>query len=231
MAFDECVETPAPYEYVKASAERTTRWLERCAGRAAAAPLQSLFGINQGGVYDDLRVEHMKRIAGLDLPGYAVGGLAVGEETGVMYHILDVLEEHMPRGKPRYLMGVGTPENIIEAVARGIDFFDCVLPARNARHGHLFTWQGRLNLLNERYKDDGRSVDGNCGCELCRNHSRAYLRHLFKAGEILALRLGVLHNLTFYNSLLARIRAEIENGSFESFRARSKGVLDGRAEL
>ena len=148
-----------------------------------------------------------------------------------MYHVLDILEEHMPREKPRYLMGVGTPENIIEAVARGIDFFDCVLPARNARHGHLYTWQGRMNLLNERYKEDGRPIDAGCGCPLCRNHSRAYLRHLFKAGESLALRLGVLHNLYFYNNLLARIRGEIENKTFQGFRAQYKGVLDARNEL
>ena len=225
MALDECVENPAPYEYVKQSADRTARWLKR----QAAAP--NLWGICQGGTYDDLRVAHMKRIAELDLPGYAVGGLAVGEETEVMYHILDILEEHMPREKPRYLMGVGTPENIIEAVARGVDFFDCVMPARNARHGHLYTWRGRLNLLNERYKEDGGPVDETCGCPLCQNHSRAYLRHLFKAGEILALRLGVLHNLYFYNGLMARIRSEIENGTFQAFRARYKGVLDGRAAL
>jgi queuine tRNA-ribosyltransferase len=232
MAFDECVENPAPYEYVKASAERTARWLKRCIGRVApGAPVPALFGVNQGGTYGDLRIDHMKTIAGLDLPGYAVGGLAVGEETEIMYHILDVLEEHMPKEKPRYLMGVGTPENIIEAVARGIDFFDCVMPARNARHGHLYTWQGRLNLLNERYKDDDRPVDPDCGCPLCQNHSRAYLRHLFKAGEILALRLGVLHNLYFYNNLMARIRTEIESGTFQTFRAKVKGVLDARAKL
>jgi queuine tRNA-ribosyltransferase len=229
MAFDECVGSTAPYEYVKASAERTTRWLVRCKERLGGA--RDLFGINQGGVYDDIRIEHMKTIAGLDLPGYAVGGLAVGEETGVMYHVLDVLEEHMPRDKPRYLMGVGTPGNIIEAAARGIDFFDCVLPARNARHGHLFTWRGKLNMLNERHKLDDRPVDAGCGCELCVNYSRAYLRHLFKSGEMLAMRLGVLHNLTFYNTLAARIRAEIENGTFEGFRARYSGVLDAKEEL
>ncbi|MDR0326388.1 MAG: tRNA guanosine(34) transglycosylase Tgt [Oscillospiraceae bacterium] len=232
MAFDECVENPAAYEYVKASAERTARWLERCKEQMKRwGGGQDLWGINQGGVYDDLRIVHMKRIAELDLPGYAVGGLAVGEETEVMYHVLDILEEHMPRQKPRYLMGVGTPENIIEAVARGIDFFDCVMPARNARHGHLYTWRGRINLLNERYKDDGRPVDETCGCPLCQNHSRAYLRHLFKAGEVLALRLGVLHNLWFYNSLMTRIRLEIENGTFQAFRAECKGVLDARAVL
>jgi queuine tRNA-ribosyltransferase len=232
MAFDECVENPASYDYVKASSGRTARWLERCRselGRLGSG--QSLFGINQGGVYDDLRVEHMKQIAELNLPGYAVGGLAVGEETAVMYHILDILEEHMPKEKPRYLMGVGKPENIVEAVARGIDFFDCVMPARNARHGHLFTWRGRLNILNECYKEDSAPIDEACPCQLCQNHSRAYLRHLFKAGEILALRLSVIHNLTFYNALMARIRQEIGNGTFEAFRARSKGLFDGKVQI
>jgi queuine tRNA-ribosyltransferase len=230
MAFDECVENPAPYEYVKSSADRTARWLERCKSELRRQGSgQYLFGINQGGVYDDLRVEHIKQIAELDLPGYAVGGLAVGEETAAMYHILDILEEHMPREKPRYLMGVGTPENIIEAAARGIDFFDCVMPARNARHGHLFTWRGKINILNERYKDDAAPVDANCHCQLCENHTRAYLRHLFKSGELLAKRLSVIHNLTFYNALMARIREEIEAGTFEAFRARSRGVLDSKA--
>ncbi len=238
MALDECVENPAPYEYVKQSAERTARWLERTAnfldhqratedGRPYGESVG--WGINQGGTYDDLRVDHMKRIAELDMPGYAVGGLAVGEETSVMYHILDVVGEHMPPDKPRYLMGVGTPENIIEAVARGIDFFDCVMPARNARHGRLYTWEGRMNLLNERYKEDDRPVDATCSCPLCKNHTRAYLRHLFKAGEILALRLAVLHNLTFYNTLMQKIRDNIENGTFAAFRKRYAGVLDGRA--
>jgi queuine tRNA-ribosyltransferase len=225
MALDECVESPAPYEYVKASTERTTRWLERAKNHCSSV----LWGINQGGIYSDLRIAHMNCIAELDLPGYAVGGLAVGEETDVMYHILDILEEHMPKDKPRYLMGVGTPENIIEAVARGIDFFDCVMPARNARHG--FTWQGKMNILNERYKDDAAPVDEACPCQLCKNHSRAYLRHLFKAGEVLALRLAVLHNLHFYNNLMARIRSEIDNGTFNAFRAQCKGVLDRRSIL
>jgi queuine tRNA-ribosyltransferase len=236
MAFDECVANPSPYDYVKASAERTTRWLIRCkehigkAGAAFAAG-RACWGINQGGVYDGLRTEHMKSIAELDLPGYAIGGLAVGEEAGVMYHIIDVTAEHMPKDKPRYLMGVGTPENIIEAAARGIDFFDCVLPARNARHGMLYTRTGRINIFNERYKDDGGPADKSCGCELCRGYSRAYLRHLFKAGEILALRLAVLHNLTFYNDLLAQIRREIESGTFEAFRSMSRGLLDAREEV
>ena len=245
MAFDECVENPAPYDYVKQSAERTTRWLKRVKAQwfkrageqindyvnltRTNAAGRACWGINQGGIYDDLRIEHMKQITELDLPGYAVGGLAVGEETDVMYHILDILEEHMPREKPRYLMGVGTPENIIEAVARGVDFFDCVMPARNARHGHLYTWNGRVNILNERYKDDNAPLDEICGCPLCTTHSRTYLRHLFKAGEILAMRLGVLHNLWFYNHLMARIRGEIEQGTFQTFRARYSGVLSGRA--
>jgi queuine tRNA-ribosyltransferase len=228
MAFDECVENPAPYDYVKASAERTTRWLRRC--KSCLQSKQDLWGINQGGTYGDLRIDHMKTIAELGLPGYAIGGLAVGEETEVMYHTLDILEEHMPRDKPRYLMGVGTPENIIEAVARGIDFFDCVLPARNARHGHLYTWQGRINILNERHKNDGNPIDETCGCPLCQSHSRAYLRHLFKAGELLAMRLSVLHNLYFYNQLLTVIRREIENQSFEAFRKQYKGILDSRIQ-
>ncbi|MDR0293165.1 MAG: tRNA guanosine(34) transglycosylase Tgt [Oscillospiraceae bacterium] len=232
MALDECVENPAPYEYVKQSAGRTARWLARCKERWTEKPAAStLWGINQGGVYDDLRIDHMRRIAELDLPGYAVGGLAVGEETAVMYHILDILEEHMPPDKPRYLMGVGTPENIIEAAARGLDFFDCVIPARNGRHGHLYTWRGRVNILNERYKEDGAPLDEACGCPLCQNHSRAYLRHLFKAGEVLALRLGVLHNLYFYNSLTARIRSEIEKGTFQTFRKQYAGVLDRKIQL
>ncbi|MDR1669590.1 MAG: tRNA guanosine(34) transglycosylase Tgt [Oscillospiraceae bacterium] len=236
MALDECVENPAPYEYVKQSAERTARWLERTAKAVKnlradgdGRPDSACWGINQGGTYDDLRTDHMKRIAELDMPGYAVGGLAVGEETAMMYHILDAVGEHMPPGKPRYLMGVGTPENIIEAVARGIDFFDCVMPARNARHGRLYTWEGRINILNERYKEDGAPVDPSCRCPLCANHSRAYLRHLFKAGEVLALRLAVLHNLTFYNTLTVKIREAIETNTFAAFRKRYTGVLDGKA--
>jgi queuine tRNA-ribosyltransferase len=233
MALDECVGNPAPYDYVKRSAERTARWLERTAlylgGTRPGGPV--CFGINQGGVYGDLRVDNMKRIAELNMPGYAVGGLAVGEEIPVMYHVLDVVTEHMPVDRPRYLMWVGTPENILEAVARGIDFFDCVMPARNARHGHLYTWRGRINLLNERYKEDCRPVDETCPCPLCKTHSRAYLRHLFKAGEILALRLGVLHNLTFYNTLMGRIRESLENGTFQALRTQYAGVLDGRAAV
>ena len=226
MAFDECIENPAPYEYVKASCERTLRWLRRCRAehdRLGALPdcvnpRQMLFGINQGGTYDDLRVWHMQEIARLDCDGYAIGGLAVGEPAEVMYHIIEQVEPHMPSEKPRYLMGVGTPGNILEAVARGVDFFDCVMPARNARHGRLFTWSGSLNIKNEKYKLDTRPIDPDCGCPVCRRYSRAYLRHLFAAGEMLAMRLAVAHNLYFYNSLMERIREALDQGVFEAFR-------------
>ena len=218
MAFDECVGNPAERSYVEASVKRTTDWLMRCVdahrelmkGGSAPNPGQMLFGINQGGTYADLRVEHMKRIAELDLPGYSVGGLAVGESTEEMYAILDVLADHMPEDKPRYLMGVGTPTNIVNGVMRGIDMFDCVLPARNARHGHLFTSQGRINLKNNRFERDMRPIDENCSCPTCRRYSRAYIRHLMKAGEVLALRLCVIHNLWFYNHLMEDIRAALE---------------------
>lgn len=234
MAFDECVENPSPYEYVKASCERTARWLERCVAEHARLnslsetvnPQQQLFGINQGGTFPDLRVWHMDEIAKLDCDGYAIGGLAVGEPTQVMYDIIDAVEPHMPADKPRYLMGVGTPSNIIEGVARGIDFFDCVMPARNARHGKLYTWQGTINIKNEKYKLDGRPIDRSCGCLACRSFSRAYLRHLIVAQEMLAMRLAVLHNLHFYNELMARIREAIDSGTFEDFRARYSGLLD-----
>ena len=236
MAFDECVKIPSPYDYVKASCERTTRWLVRC--KAALAeynalpdavnPGQVLFGINQGAVFKDLRVAHREEIAALDLPGYAIGGLAVGESHQEMYDTIEAVEEHMPGSKPRYLMGVGTPENIIESVARGIDLFDCVLPTRNGRHGHLYTWDGVINLNNEKYARDGGPVDDRCGCPTCRRYSRAYLRHLLKAGEPLALRLLVTHNLYFYNALMERIRAEIEAGGFESFRRAYSGRLGQR---
>ncbi len=225
MAFDECVSNPSPYEYVKKSAERTTRWLARCRDEwlrqlvySPVNPGQVLWGINQGGTFDEIRVEHMKAIAELDLPGYAVGGLAVGEETEVMYHILDVVTGHMPADRPRYLMGVGTPANIIEAVYRGIDFFDCVMPARNARHGHLFTWSGVRNIKNEKYSRDPEPIDPLCACPVCARYSRAYIRHLLKAGELLGLRLSVIHNLFFYNELMARIRAALDAGSFDIFR-------------
>ncbi|MEY8403169.1 tRNA guanosine(34) transglycosylase Tgt [Oscillospiraceae bacterium 44-34] len=234
MAFDECVENPSPYEYVKASCERTARWLERCVAEHdrlntlsdTVNPQQQLFGINQGGTYSDLRVWHMEEIAKLNCDGYAIGGLAVGEPTQVMYDIIDAVEPHMPREKPRYLMGVGTPSNIIEGVARGVDFFDCVMPARNARHGKLYTWNGTINIKNEKYKLDGRPIDPSCDCPACRSFSRAYLRHLLTAGEMLAMRLAVLHNLHFYNELMARIRESLDNGTFVDFRARHSGLLD-----
>ncbi len=226
MAFDECIENPAPYDYVKQSCERTYRWLERCITEHRRLnqepdcinPGQLLFGINQGGTYPDLRVWHMKEIARLECDGFAIGGLAVGEPTQTMYEIIDAVEPHMPRNKPRYLMGVGTPSNIIEAVARGVDFFDCVMPARNARHGKLYTWNGTINIKNECYKLDEQPIDPACDCPVCTNFSRAYLRHLFVAGEMLAMRLAVLHNLHFYNGLMARIRCELEQGTFENFR-------------
>lgn len=233
MAFDECVAHPSPYEYVKASTERTTRWLARCKTALERQenpvnPGQMLWGINQGGIFEDIRIAHMESIAEMDLPGYAIGGLAVGEETSVMYHILDVLETVMPKDKPRYLMGVGTPGNLLEAVWRGVDFFDCVMPARNARHGHLFTWQGCRNIKNERYKNDPLPIDEDCGCPVCRRYSRSYLRHLYKAGEMLALRLGVLHNLYFYNHLMACIRQALDEGRYEAFKNEYAARLDAR---
>ena len=236
MAFDECVENPSTYEYVKASCARTTRWLERCKieleklnnAPDCVNPGQMLFGINQGGIYDDLRIEHMKAISKLDLPGYAIGGLAVGESHEEMYRIIDSVEPYMPEDKPRYLMGVGTPTNIIEGVARGIDFFDCVLPARNARHGHLYTENGCINLNNEKYKEDPSPIDENCDCYVCRTFSRAYLRHLFRAKEMLAMRLAVIHNLHFYNTLMCKIRAALDNGEFDEFRKKYSGMLDKR---
>lgn len=226
MAFDECVENPSPYEYVKQSCERTLRWLERCKTEHdrlnqlpdTVNPQQMLFGINQGGTFPDLRVWHMKETAKIDCDGYAIGGLAVGEPAETMYEIIEAVEPHMPKDKPRYLMGVGTPTNIIEAVARGVDMFDCVLPARNARHGKLYTWEGALNIKNEKYKNDDRPIDPTCDCPVCRSFSRAYLRHLFVAGEMLAMRLAVLHNLHFYNALMVRIRQALDEGSFEEFR-------------
>lgn len=238
MAFDECIENPAPRDYVKNSCDRTYRWLVRCKNEMnrlnslddTINKNQLLFGINQGGTYDDLRVEHMKRIAELDLPGYAVGGLAVGESHEEMYHILDVVVPHMPSDRPRYLMGVGTPSNIIEAVARGIDFFDCVIASRNARHGFLFTRNGTLNMINARHELDDRPIDEECGCEACRHYSRAYIRHLFKAKEMLAMRLCVMHNLYFYNELMARIRHAIETDTFEEFRRENVEKLAQRIQ-
>ena len=236
MAFDECIKIPSPREYVKASCDRTVRWLERC--KAALAqynseedavnPGQVLWGINQGAVFADLRIEHMKRIAELELPGYAIGGLAVGETHQEMYDIIQAVEEHMPQDRPRYLMGVGTPGNIIEAVYRGVDFFDCVMPARNGRHGHLFTWDGIINIKNEKYKYDEGPIAPGCDCPVCSRFSRAYLRHLFKCEEILALRLSVMHNLYFYNELMRRIREAIGAGEYGKFRAEYAQKLDKR---
>ena len=237
MAFDECVENPAPYDYVNRSIQRTTRWLTRCKAEmqrlnsleGTVNPSQLLFGINQGGTYDDLRIQHMKDISELDLDGYAVGGLAVGEPTEVMYHILDILPEHMPVNKPRYLMGVGTPSNIIEAVARGIDMFDCVMPTRNARHATVFTWRGITHMTNECYRLDDKPLDQQCDCPTCRKFSRSYIRHLFKSGEMLAGRLAVQHNLYFYNTLLEKIREALDNGTFADFRAEYSELLSQKA--
>ena len=225
MAFDECIENPAEYRYVKNSIARTTRWLHRCKAEMARLnslpgtvnPHQMLFGINQGSTYDDLRIEHMKQIAELDLDGYAIGGLAVGEAAEDMYHIIEVVEPHMPENKPRYLMGVGTPQNILEAVYRGVDFFDCVMPSRNARHGNLFTWEGKITILNNRFMTDNRPISPTCGCPACKNHSRAYIRHLLKADEMLGMRLCVMHNLYFYNDLMQKIRDALDGDYFESF--------------
>lgn len=236
MAFDECVENPAPFDYVKKSCERTLRWLIRCKDEMARLNSldttinkeQMLFGINQGGISDELRIWHMKEIAKLDLPGYAVGGLAVGESHEEMYHVLDVTLPYAPEDKPRYLMGVGTPSNIIEGVARGIDFFDCVMPSRNARHGFIFTRHGTMNLMNQCYERDLRPIDEECGCPTCRRYSRAYIRHLFKAKEILGMRLAVIHNLYFYNELMGKIRLAIEEDRFEEFRAENTEKLDKR---
>ena len=227
MAFDECVENPATYEYAKASCERTLRWLERCKKEHdrlgslpdTVNPGQLLFGINQGATFPELRIWHMQQIAKLDCDGYAIGGLAVGEPTETMYEIIEAVEPYMPFDKPRYLMGVGTPSNIIEGVARGVDFFDCVMPARNARHGKLFTWQGTMNIKNAKYKLDDGPMDPECDCPVCRNFSRAYIRHLFAAEEILAMRLAVMHNLYFYNKLAQKIRDALDEGRFAAFRA------------
>ena len=232
MAFDECMENPAAYDYAVKSAQRTVRWLERCKTAheklkaGSVNPGQLLFGINQGATYEDIRIDNMKQIAELDLPGYAIGGLAVGETVEEMYRIIDVVEPHMPENKPRYLMGVGTPTNIIEAVWRGIDFFDCVLPARNARHGHLYTKSGKINIKNAKCERDFAPVDPECGCQLCQNYSRAYLRHLFKAGEMLGLRLAVMHNLNFYNNMMKDIREALDAGTFEEYRAANSGRFE-----
>lgn len=236
MAFDECVENPAEYEYSKDSCARTTRWLKRCKDEMkrlkeeekAVNPHQLLFGINQGCTYKDLRIEHMKQIAELDCDGYAIGGLAVGEPAPVMYDIISAVEPYAPKEKIRYLMGVGTPSNIIEAVYRGVDLFDCVMPSRNARHGHLNTWQGIINIKNLKYERDERPIDPECDCPVCRNFSRAYIRHLQKADEMLGMRLAVMHNLYFYNRLMERIREALDQGKYQQFYNQYAKVLDQR---
>ena len=236
MAFDECMENPAEYRYAKNSCARTVRWLARCKAELnrlkregiAINPHQMLFGINQGCCYDDLRVEHMKQIRELDLDGYAIGGLAVGEPKEEMYRVISLVEEYMPKDKIRYLMGVGTPGNILEAVYRGVDLFDCVMPSRNARHGHLFTWNGIVNIKNAKYELDESPLDETCGCECCRNFSKAYLRHLFKADEMLGMRLAVTHNLYFYNTLMEKIRTALDEGRFEAFYRQYAQLLDTR---
>ncbi|HIW16121.1 MAG TPA: tRNA guanosine(34) transglycosylase Tgt [Firmicutes bacterium] len=236
MAFDECIKIPSPRDYVERSCARTYRWLERCKKAlaeynsmdGAINPGQMLFGINQGAVFHDIRIDHMKRIAELDLPGYAIGGLAVGETAQEMYDTIEAVEEYMPQDRPRYLMGVGTPVNIIESVWRGVDFFDCVMPTRNGRHGHLNTWSGVINLKNKKYERDDGPIDPECDCPVCRRYSRAYLRHLLKAEEVLAMRFAAVHNLYFYNELMRRIREALERGEFAAFRAKYADILDRR---
>ena len=236
MAFDECVANPSEYKYTKDSTHRTTRWLERCIkemDRLNNLPdtinkEQMLFGINQGGVYKDLRVEHMKVIREFDLPGYAIGGLAVGETAETMYEIIDAVEPFAPKDKPRYLMGVGTPVNILEGVYRGIDLFDCVMPSRNARHGHLFTWEGIININNAKYELDDSPIDKTYTFPTCQNFSRAYIRNLMKANEMLGMRLAVMHNLHFYNHLMERIREELDNGTYTEFYKKYREILGKR---
>lgn len=233
MAFDECVGMPAEYNYSKMSAERTVRWLYRCKEEMARLnslhdtlnPHQLLFGINQGCTFKDIRQKNMEDIVKLDLDGYAIGGLAVGETAKEMYETIEAVEPIMPKEKIRYLMGVGTPVNIIEAVYRGVDLFDCVMPSRNARHGYLFTWEGTRNLNNEKYKTDERPIEEGCGCLACKSYSRGYIRHLLKSGEMLGMRLLVAHNMYFYNTLMERIREELENGTFSSFREKYVPIL------
>ena len=228
MAFDECVENPAQHDYSKDSCERTTRWLKRCKAEMARLkhegisvnPDQLLFGINQGAVYTDIRIDHAKRISEMDLDGYAVGGLAVGETHEEMYHVLDETVPYLPVNKPTYLMGVGTPANILESVDRGVDFFDCVYPSRNGRHGHVYTNHGKMNLFNAKYELDDRPIEEGCGCPACRSYSRAYIRHLLKAKEMLGMRLCVLHNLYFYNTMMEEIREAIEAGGYKAYKKR-----------
>ena len=232
MAFDECIGIPAERPYVVASVDRTTRWLERCKKEITRLngledtinKKQMLFGINQGATYEDIRIEHAKRISELDLDGYAIGGLAVGETHEEMYRILEEVVPHLPQNKPTYLMGVGTPENILEAVERGVDFFDCVLPARNGRHAHVYTNEGKLNLLNARFELDDAPIDATCDCPACRRYTRAYIRHLFKAKEMLAMRLCVLHNLHFFNTMMEEIRQALDEDRFVAYK---KEKLDG----
>ena len=233
MAFDECATSTSEYSYMKNSCERTTRWLHRCIAEMnrlnsldeTITKNQLLFGINQGGIYPDLRIEHMKQIRELDLPGFAIGGLAVGESAKEMYETIDVVEPFMPKEKPRYLMGVGTPVNILEAVDRGVDFFDCVMPSRNARHGNCFTSKGIVNLNNKKYMTDDTPLDSKCDCPVCKRYSKGYLRHLFKARELLAMRLCVMHNLYFYNNLMEQIRFHLENGTFSEFKREQVEIL------
>lgn len=236
MAFDECVENPSPYDYTKDSVHRTTRWLKRCIAEmdrlnsldGTINKQQMLFAINQGGIFKDLRIGHMKEIADLNLDGYAIGGLAVGEPAETMYEIIETVEPYAPSDKIRYLMGVGTPVNILESVARGVDLFDCVMPSRNARHGQLFTWQGVRNLNNAKYETDESPIDESCDCTVCRNFSRAYIRHLLKSGEMLGMRLAVLHNLYFYNNLMEVIREQLDNGTYTQFYEKYKNILGVR---
>lgn len=236
MAFDECIQNPSTYEYAKLSSARTVRWLYRCKDELERLNSlhdtlnkhQLLFGINQGSTYDDIRIENIKQITELDLDGYAIGGLAVGESAEEMYRIISAVEPYMPENKPRYLMGVGTPANILEAVSRGIDLFDCVMPTRNARHGHVFTSQGIMNLFNEKYTKDTAPLDPDCDCPTCKKHTRAYIRHLYKSGEMLAARLAVMHNLYFYNSLMKNIRTALENDNFDEFKEKMLPLVSRR---
>jgi queuine tRNA-ribosyltransferase len=236
MAFDECVENPCDFKYAKEACERTLRWLERCKAEmdrlnsldTTINKKQMLFGINQGCTYDDLRIEHMKQIAKMDLDGYAIGGLAVGEPKEDMYRIISAVEPYAPENKPRYLMGVGTPGNILEGVSRGVDLFDCVMPSRNARHGQLFTKKGIININNAKYDRDEKPIDEECSCPVCKKYSRSYIRHLMKSGEILGMRLAVMHNLYFYNNLMREIRDAIESGSFEDYKNEYCVKLDTR---
>ncbi|MBE5836332.1 tRNA guanosine(34) transglycosylase Tgt [Butyrivibrio sp.] len=236
MAFDECPSAKAEHEYVQMSVDRTTRWLLRCKKEMdrlngleyTVNPHQMLFGINQGAIFDDIRIEHAKRISELDLDGYAVGGLAVGESHEEMYHVLDTVVPFLPENKPTYLMGVGTPANILESVDRGVDFFDCVYPSRNGRHGHLYTNRGHINILNAKYEMDDTPIEEGCGCPACRRYTKAYIRHLLKAGEMLGMRLCVLHNLYFYNHMMTEIREAIEKGEYKEYK---KKKLEGMLEF